>query len=234
MLAKSLNLVKAVVPFMIFILIAGCMDRVGDSIRPTPTVISSLPSADRAEIQLLHPGDNSLYYYAEGVRTPLILSLKWLAVKFVSTDPAKQSYALQGSIAGPLEEARQIPVPALTLLPLREGMTIEKLMQQINTLRADRSNFLQVNPVFQAEDAEMIITDEFIATFSPEKEKEAIDNINSSHGVEIVEPILGQANTFVLRVTEKADLDSLSMANLYQESGVAIYAAPNFVRILQN
>jgi hypothetical protein len=51
--------------------------------------------------------------------------------------------------------------------------------------------------------------------------------------VEIVEPILGQANTFVLRVTDQADLDTLAMANLYQESGVATSAAPNFVRILK-
>jgi hypothetical protein len=155
-------------------------------------------------------------------------------VKFASTDPAKRSAALQDSKVGSLEQAQQIPVPELTLLPLRDGLTTEMLLQEINTLRADRSSFLQVNPVFQAEDAEMITTDEFIATFSSEKEKEAIDKINSSHGVETVEPILGQANTFVLRVTEKADLDSLSMANLYQESGVATSAAPNFVRLLQN
>jgi len=100
-------------------------------------------------------------------------------------------------------------------------------------LRADRSSFRQVNPVFQTSDAQLIITDQFIATFSAEKEKEEIDQINSAHGVEIVEPILGQANTFVLRVTEKADLDTLSMANLYQESGIATSAAPNFVRILK-
>jgi hypothetical protein len=190
--------------------------------------------AVHAEVRLSRPGDNSFYYYADGVRTPLTLSLKWIAVKFASTDPAKRSAALQDSKVGSLEQAQQIPVPELTLLPLRDGLTTEMLLQEINTLRADRSSFLQVNPVFQAEDAEMIITDEFIATFSSEKEKEVIDKINSSHGVETVEPILGQANTFVLRVTEKADLDSLSMANLYQESGVATSAAPNFVRLLQN
>lgn len=231
--AKLLNVVKAVVLLLPSILIAGCMDNVGNTIQSTQTASSPLPSADRAEVRLLSPDDNSLYYYADGVRTPLTLSLKRIAVKFASTDPAKQSAALQGSSVGSLEQAQQIPVPELTLLPLREGLTTEMLMQEINTLRADRSSFLQVNPVFRAEGVEMIITDEFIATFSSEKAKEEIDSLNSSHGVEIVEPILGQGNTFVLRVTEKADLDSLSMANLYQESGLAMYAAPNFVRVLQ-
>jgi len=232
--AKLLNVVKAVILLLPFILMGGCMNDVGHTIQSTPTAVSSLPLAARAEVRLSRPGDQSFYYYADGVRTPLTLSLKWIAVKFASTDLAKQSAALRGSRVDSLEQAQQIPVPELTLVPLRGGLTTESVVQEINTLRADRSSFLQVNPVFQVEDMKMIITDEFIATFSSEKEKEEIDHLNSAHGVEIVEPILGQANTFVLRVTDKADLDSLSMANLYQESGIAISAAPNFVRVLQN
>jgi hypothetical protein len=232
--AKLLNLVKVVILLLSSILMAGCMDRTGNTIQGTQTASSPVPRAAHAEVRLSRPGAESFYYYAEGARIPLTLSLKWIAVKFSSTDSGKQSAALQGSQVGSLEQARQIPAPELTLLPLQEGLSTEILRQEINRLRADRSSFLQVNPVFQAEDVEMIITDEFIATFSAEKEKEAIDKLNSAHGVEIVEPILGQANTFLLRVTEKADLDSLSMANLYQESGIATSAAPNFVRVLQN
>ena len=232
--AKLLNLVKAVFLLLSSILMVGCMDRGGNTIQATQTASSPAPRAAHAEVQLSRPDEDSFYYYVDGVRTPLTLSLKWIAVKFASTDPAKQSAALQGSGVGSLEEARQIPSPELTLLPLGEELTTEMLMDEINALRTDRSGFLQVNPVFQAKDVEMIITDEFIVTFSTEKEKDEIDDLNSSHGVEIVEPILGQANTFVLRVTERADLDSLSMANLYQESGIATSAAPNFVRVLQN
>ena len=178
-------------------------------------------------------GDDPFYYYVGGVRTPLALSMQWIAVKFTSPDPTNQSAAVQNSILGPLEQAQPSPVPGLTLLPLQENLSRKAIAEGINSLRADRSSFLQVNPVFQTSDAQLIITDQFIATFSAEKEKEEIDQINSSHGVEILEPILGQANTFVLRVTEKADLDTLSMANLYQESGIATSAAPNFVRILK-
>jgi len=232
MLLKLLNVVKAVVLLLASILIVGCIGNLRNTIQSTQTAVS--PLIAHAEVRLSRPDDGSFYYYADGVRTPLTLSLKWIAVKFASTDSAKRSVALKDSSAGPLEQAQHIPVPELTLVPLREGLTTETLMQEINTLRANRSSFLQVNPVFQAEDVKMIITDEFIATFSSKKDKEEIDNLNSSHGVEIVEPMLGQANTFVLRVTEKADLDSLSMANLYQESGIAISAAPNFVRVLQN
>jgi hypothetical protein len=232
--AKLFNLVKAVLLLLSSMLMVGCMDRPGNMSQATQTAISRLPLAAHAEVALSRANQDSFYYYDGGVRVPLTLSPKWIAVRFASTDPAKQSAALQSSSISSLAQARQIPEPELTLLPLQEGLTTEMLLQEINALRADRSNFLQVNPVFQAEDVEMIITDQFIATFSAEKKKEEIDKLNSSHGVEIVEPLLGQANTFVLRVTEKADMDSLSMANLYQESGIATSAAPNFVRILQN
>jgi hypothetical protein len=231
--ARWLNVVKAVLLFFLSILIGGCINRgEGPVQQPTQPASFSLPS--KAEVRFAPPGDQSFYYYADGARIPLTLSLQWIAVKFASRDPARQAAALQSPSLGSLEGAKQIPVPELTLVPLREGLSTEALVQEINSLRADRSSFLQVNPVFQAEDVKMIVTDEFIATFSAGKEKEDIDQLNSSHGVEIVEPVLGQANTFVLRVMEKAELDALAMANLYQESGIAVSAAPNFVRVLQN
>src|SRR6185295_7183526 len=182
--AKLLNIVTAVFLLLSSILMVGCMDRPGNTSQATQTAVSPLPLATHAEVRLSRPDQDSFYYYAGGVRIPLTLSLKWIAVKFASSDPGKQSAALQGSSVSSLEQARQIPEPALTLLPLREGLATEALKQEINTLRADRSSFLQVNPVFQVQDVEMIITDEFIATFSAEKEKEEIDKLNSSHDVE--------------------------------------------------
>jgi hypothetical protein len=209
------------------------MTSVGNEIQATQTVNSPLASVDRAEVQLSRSGDDPFYYYVGGVRTPLPISIQWIAVKFASSDPTKQSAAIQNSILGPLEQAQPSPIPELTLLPLQDNLSRKAIAEAINSMRQDRSSFLQVNPVFQTDDAQLIITDQFIATFSAEKEKEEIDQINSSHGVEIVEPILGQENTFVLRVTETSDLDTLSMANLYQESRLATSAAPNFVRILK-
>jgi hypothetical protein len=233
MVANLRNTAKQVFVFIVSVLLASCMNSVGNEILATQTASSPLSSIDRAEVRLSRSGDDPFYYYVGGVRTPLALSMQWIAVKFASPDPKEQSAAMQNSILGPLEQAQPSPVPELTLLPLQENLSRKAIAEGINTLRADRSSFLQVNPVFQTNEAQLIITDQFIATFSAEKEKEEIDQINSSHGVEIVEPILGQANTFVLRVTEKADLDTLSMANLYEESSIAASAAPNFVRILK-
>jgi hypothetical protein len=234
MYLKLIRSVEATILFIFSGFIVGCINNAGDISQTAQKVIPTLSPADQESIQLIPVTDNPLYYYAEGVQIQLTPSLKWISVKFVSDDQTQRSAALHGSIVDPMEQARQIPVPELSLLPLQEGLTMKQLIDGIKLLRNERSSFLQVNPVFQVEKTEMIITDQFIATFSADKGKEEIDTINSLHGVEIVEPIQGQVNTFILRVTEKAGLDALSMANLYQESGLAVYAAPNFIRITQN
>jgi subtilisin family serine protease len=189
----------------------------------------------QANIQPLADG-GGFYYYADGRRIPLQPSLNWVSVKFASADLVKQSAALRNSGA-PLEslsQARLIPNPELTLLPVQQGTTVQTLVQGINSMRAMPDSFLVANPVFQTADAEMVTTDQFIATFPAEESLEDINTVNSSYEVEIVEPILGQNNTFVLKLLPDAHLDSLAMANLYQESGLALNAAPDFVRITRN
>ena len=202
----------------------------------TQGVIPSTSSInEQTGIQPLAADGSSLYYYVEGKRTVLTPSLKWISVRFASDNPTEQSAALQefGALVGAPDQMRQIPNPKLTLLPLQQGLTVQTLSQGINALRAKSASFMQVNPVFQTEDAEMTITDEFIATFPAGKSRGEINTINSSYGVEIVEPILGQGNTFILRVLPANKVDALAMANQYQESGAATQAAPNFVRILK-
>jgi hypothetical protein len=169
------------------------------------------------------------YYYVDGQRVSLNPSQKWVSVTFASEDAAAQSAALAKADAmlGTLDQARHFPHLKLTLLPVVNGSA-----STVDSLRAEKT-FSQVSPVFQTSDAEMAVTDQFIVTFPAGMSMDEINAVNSSYGAEIVEPILGQDNTFVLRATDKAQLDILSLANSYQESGVAVYAAPNFVRIVQ-
>ena len=180
--------------------------------------------------------DGAFYYYYFNDRVPLTVSLKWVAVKFASDKAEEQTAALQNfdNLVEANDKAREIPHPKLILLPLKAGLTIQSLKDGIDSLRKDHSHFLWANPVFQSGNSEeLVITDEFIASFPPEKTRVEIDSINSSHKVELVEPISGQVNTFVLRVSPAVETDSLSMANLFQESGAAKYAAPNFLHIIK-
>jgi subtilisin family serine protease len=195
-------------------------------------LLGSVPAETRA-----HPAaqdGGSFYYYVEGRRTPLTPSLEWVAVLSGDEGFSAQGEILLNSeiIAQSLEEARTIPYPEMTLVPLAPGLSAAALVEGIDAVRGELGSVVSVNPVFQTVDAEMVVTDEFIAAFPSGMSRDEIDFMNASHAVEMVEPILGQANTFVLRVTAGADLDALAMANLYQESGLAEDAAPNFVRIV--
>jgi subtilisin family serine protease len=196
------------------------------------TFIQAQPALAREE----QAPSAAYYYYADGSSISLTPSLKWLSVRFASVKAAEQSAALANysALLKPLDQARQIPHPKLTMLALQDGVTLQMLTEAINSMRASGAEFLTANPVFETPDAQMLVTDEFIASFPADLSRSEIDAINSSHRVEMVEPILGQNNTFVLRIAAGADSNAISMANLYQESGVATDAAPNFARIMMN
>lgn len=199
------------------------------------TVRSPMPSLSAQEgIRPLPSDGSSFYYYVNAVRVQLTPSLEWISVQFVSPDPTVQAAALRDSIAGPPGRLRRNPDPQLTLVPLDPGLTVDQLISGINVLRSRPADFVLVNPVFETGNSLMIVTDEFIASFPAEKGKEEIGQINLSNGVEIVEPVIGQYNTFVLKVTPRTHLDALAMANLYQETHTAVSAAPNFLRLMEN
>jgi subtilisin family serine protease len=193
------------------------------------------PAAQQG-IQPLAADGASFYYYADGQRISLQASLNWVSVKFASPDASMQSAAVRNAATplGSLDQARHIPDPALTLLPVQAGTSVESLVQGINAMRAAPSSFQEVNPVFQADDVELIPTDQFIATFPSGKSLDEINALDASLGTEIVEPVSGQENSYILKVLPEAGSDALSMANYYQESGTALAAAPNFVRLVHD
>ncbi|MBK8783931.1 MAG: hypothetical protein IPO22_19555 [Anaerolineales bacterium] len=196
-------------------------------------IVDDNPSTTPAEPSQTIPAVTEYYYYLDGARVELTPSFEWIVVKFASADPAVREDVLTGygSPLGSLDQARDIPSLGITILPLQTGLSPRAHTELMEKMRGDKINFLLVNPLFYTADAEMAVGDEFIATFPPGKSRTEIDEANAAHGVELVQPILGQENTFVLRVTGSAELDALSMANLYQESGITLQAAPNFIRI---
>ena len=208
---------KGLLVFLCVILLTGCTGGPG-------------APANKTEFQPLSSDSTSFYYYVSENRVPLTLSTEWIAVQFANEDPSAQASALKGSIVDANGQAEQLTRYGVTLLPVQAGTTFETLVAGINALRSD-STFFQVNPVFQSGDTGMIVTDEFIVTFPAGMSMDEINAVNASYGVEVGDPILGQENTFVLRATTATKMDTLSLANLYQESGVAVFAAPNFVRV---
>jgi hypothetical protein len=128
-----------------------------------------ISSAGAANLQPL-AAEGSYYYHSDGQRIPLVPSLEWVSVKFASADVSRQSAAVQGAAIPleSLEQARPIPHAGLTLLPVQPGETTQTLVQGVNAMRASSEGFADVAPVFDTPDAEMIITEEFIAAFAAE------------------------------------------------------------------
>ncbi len=219
--------------FSIFGLIAMLSSSIGGSNVSVAYAQDPTPPAPNGDVQPLATNGSSLYYYVDGQRVNLTPSPDWVSVKFVSADTVEQQSVTDefSSTVAPLDGAREIPHLGLTLLPVQDGLGTKKLVQGVNSMRSSSSSFSQVNPVFTYDGVDMVVSDEFVAAFPPETSITDIDAINAARGVEVVSPILGQENTFVLRVTSASSLDTLGMANHYQESGIALYAAPNFVRI---
>jgi hypothetical protein len=191
------------------------------------------PKHALVSIQPLAPDGSSFYYYAGGERVKLIPSLAWVSIQFARDAKVEQATALKdySQFVGPLDQARQMPEPRLVLLPLVGEQTVQTLAQGINSMRARPGEFTQVNPVFQMDPVLLVITDRFIASFTLGQSREAINDINSKNHVEVMDPIPGQENTFLLRVLPEAGMDVLAMANYYQENGLATDAAPDFLRL---
>jgi len=219
--------------FAIFGLLAILSSSLFGSTISTVQAQEPTPPAPNGEVQPLAENGSSLYYYVDGKRVNLTPSLDWVSVKFVSADASEQE-AVTGKFSSTvtsLSGARQIPHLGVTLLPVKDGLAAKSLVQGVNSMRASSSSFSQVNPVFAYDSMDMVVSDEFVAAFPPAASMAEINEINAARGVELVSEVLGQENTFVLQVTSAASLDALAMANHYQESGLVVYASPNFVRI---
>jgi len=111
-------LVKAVFLFMCSVLLASCMNSVGNEIQATQTAIFPLASVDRAEVRLSRSGDDPFYYYVGGVRTPLTLSKQWIAVKFAS--PTSVMFVASPAGFGSWQGGQRLSV----LQPLTFGLTL--------------------------------------------------------------------------------------------------------------
>jgi thermitase len=184
-------------------------------------------------VQPLDTDGSSFYYYVDGSRVPLTLSTEWISVKFTTDDVEEQATALEEfNVAVATEdETLEFPHPNFTLIPVRDGIQKNSVVANVNSMRTQKNDFAQVNPVFQVADTQMVVTDQFIATFPVGMTASDIQSLNATHAVEMVGPILGQANTFILRVTSASPLDALGMANLYMESGSVLMAEPDFARV---
>jgi hypothetical protein len=83
-------------------------------------------------------------------------------------------------------------------------------------------------PAFHHLNTRIIPTDEFKVQLSSSASENALMQLNQAHGVEIVVRDENEPS-YLLRVTEQSDLNSLDMANLYHEQPFIDFAAPDYL-----
>jgi thermitase len=171
------------------------------------------------------------YYWYEGKKIPVQLSSTRRAVRV--SDPA--STEVRRSVAAALGATS----PQSSGMDLQNGIVLFETAPAPSgaaaaAARAPLPNSTSELPVFEAPNStQMILTQEFVAQFKPEVTRQQIDALNAQNGVTIVSESEWERNSFVLSVNPDSGTDALTISNQYQESGLTIYAHPNFVRLMK-
>ena len=125
-------------------------------------------------------------------------------------------------------ELKDLGKPEQVIVELKSGLSETELLTILNGLRA-KPGVRIANPVFTLPDAQLTITDQFIARFKPNVQIKVVEAFNQANNVEIVKATR-LPKTYILSVG--AGSNTIDMANLYHESDITIYATPDFVRSL--
>jgi len=170
------------------------------------------------------------YYSTNGDRITLRPSVDTLVIAYRGDVPPKNLETLirhddqlARFIVGPELSRRRIVLykrSAGTRTPLADFAA--RIVRSEQTAYVDVVYYLAGQPV--------VISDEFIAAFKLDTPEQAIVNLNSTNGVEVVERFDFAPNTYLLRVREPGIQGTLEVANRYYESGLVEYAEPNFIR----
>lgn len=167
------------------------------------------------------------YYWYEGKKITLQESTTHRAVRAsepLSTDTRRQVAAAVGALS-----------PQSTGRDLGNGILLFDTNAQAPRAPAAAMPAAAAElSVFAAADStSMILTEEFNVQFKPDITRAKIDQFNTQNKVGIVSESQWERNGFVLAVQQDAGMDALAMANRYHDSGLTIYAQPNFVRLMK-
>lgn len=166
------------------------------------------------------------FYYSDNQQIGLTLSRRQVALRLLPG----ASWSFAESFPAQIDPSRRrvLSLNGLTLLDLRHGLPAAEVSALLSRLETVPEVEL-VAPVFESPGALMIVTDEFVASFSAELSEGEIDRLNEQYGVERVRRIAGDGNTWVLRVSNG---NALKTANAYHLLPAVIYAHPDFVRVM--
>jgi subtilisin family serine protease len=177
---------------------------------------------------------NSTHYYAaDGQPVNLEPSTDTLVIAYKNAVPEKD---LEKLVRGDDQLAKLIASPELS----KRQLVIYKRSPAASGSLADLAQRIEqsdliayTQTVYYRGESLLVVTDEFIVQFKPETTEAEIAALHETNGVEVMQPIDFVANTFLLRHLHPEQENTLQVVNRYYESGLAVYAEPNFIYVAQ-
>ncbi len=172
------------------------------------------------------------FFYSNGRKYTVTVSLDSLGVlvrEGVSADRID-------TLVSPLGlRSRRVATTDFYVYEVHEVRSRGKLVELARQVKEAGDGLIaQVGLVIRTADAvaPMLVSDDFIAQFHPSVTRDQIEALNDENAVAIVTVDPFATNQFLLRVTEASQFDALSMANVYHENGLTVFAHPNFIQII--
>jgi hypothetical protein len=169
------------------------------------------------------------YYYVNGQRVPLVSEPGVYGVKFqpgARSDSAALSRPARKILRQESEHVDFLPNYGIQIYRTQSEAKAVPLLRREAAIEYVAPAFRQ-SP--QSEDV-MFATNRFVVQFKPEVTQAQIDQINAQHQAHIIEPLGYAANGYLLEIDRGADLSAIAAANAYYESGLTIFANPDFVK----
>lgn len=170
------------------------------------------------------------YYYSGGQRHPLPVATQWLAVQLnASGQAATVAAAVKTRSALDTKRAvRKLRRFNVAILPLQNARSVAARSTVRNSV-VKAGGVQRVLRAFGDGPNPIIETDEFLVQFKQNIDQRAAARLVAARGAELLEKLGPYApNGYLARVLEP-NVTAASVANSLYESGVAVFAHPNFL-----
>lgn len=181
---------------------------------------------------LLATSANSQEYYAyqeDGSQVALILNDSLISIKRISAlDGPLDLFAIEEALDP--SYAPQQMADGFIKYHVRPGYDADSLVNRLREL----DEIMFANPGFVLPcGGSVLLTETFVANFAAGTDQASIDSMNSAHGVEVLDSLFNDPYWLLLKITDKSDLDVLTMGNQYHESDLVLYSKAGMVMELE-
>lgn len=198
--------------------------------RPTATPLHGSSSSGLGDFS----SANDFYYY-QGKTIPLQRSPTEVVVHYHSAlgENAKQQLMQALSLPDTSISPLQVTGKTVALVTIHDGQT------QIASLTSSLQAQEEVEFVFPVlrtlgTNVRMLLSDEIVVKVQPGQHLQEILGLFPEVVLTVIKPVLGTTNEYVVRVHNPKVVNPLAVANTLVESGLVIWATPNFIQEYQH